>query len=123
MTPYEAQFGRPPVLVADVIMNNQLPSNTRIQDVADFTKALRRSAEYISDIIRENTTAAKDRQKTNYDRFIHDKAIFRVGDMVKINNFRQRPGSCKAFEPKFLGPYIKSPRRPELSPRSSKLKT
>ena len=25
--------------------------------------------------------------------------------MVKINNFRQRPGSCGAFEPKFLGPY------------------
>ncbi len=56
MTPYDSQFGRPPVYV--VIMNSQLPSNTRIKDVADLTKALQRSDEYVSD----NATANKDRQ-------------------------------------------------------------
>ena len=66
---------------------------------------MRRSAERINDIINENTKAAKNRKKYSYDRFVKNKAIFRVGDMVKINNYHHRVGICKAFEPKFLGPY------------------
>ena len=34
MTQYQAQFSRPPVLVADIIMNNQLPAKTRQSEVA-----------------------------------------------------------------------------------------
>ncbi len=107
MTPYEAQFGRPSVMVSDVITSNQLPANTGIKDVADFTIALRGSAQYVSDVIRENTIASQDRQKLNYDRFVKNKAIFHVGDLVKINNCRLRAGLSKAFEPKFLSPYEK----------------
>ena len=105
MTPYEAQFGRKPVIVAEVIMNNQLPADTRIKDISEFTVALRRSAEYISEIIRENTINAQAKQKFFYDRFVKDRAQFHVGDIVKINNYRSRIDHSKAFEPKFLGPY------------------
>ena len=105
MTPYEAQFGRAPVLVADVIMNNQLPSNTRIQDVADLTIALRKSTEYINDMVQENTEAARKRMKANYNRFVQQKIIFHVGDYVKIFNCRTRVNKSKSFESKFLGPY------------------
>ena len=105
MTPYEAQFGRSPVLVTDVILNNHLPSHTRLQDISDFTAALRQSAERVNDIIRENTIHSQIKQKENYDRFIKNKIQFRVGDTVKINNYRHRTGLSKAFEPKSLGPY------------------
>jgi hypothetical protein len=117
MSPYEAQFGRPPVLVADVIMNNQLPSNTRVQDVADFTIALRKSAEYINDMIQENTEAARKRMKANYDRFVQQKIIFHVGDYVKISNCRTRVNKSKSFESKFLGPYRITKRVTELDYR------
>jgi hypothetical protein len=106
MSPFEAQFGRPPVLVADVIMNHQLPSNTRVRDIADYTIALRKSAAYIQDMVLQNSEAARIRMKTNYDRFIQDKIEFKIGDFVKIDNFRVRIGKVKSFEQKFLGPYM-----------------
>ena len=105
MTPFEAQFGRKSILVADVIMNHQLPVATRLTDVADFTFALRESAAYINDVIRENTIIAQDKQQCSYNRFVKDRAVFKVGDIVKINNYRTRVGYSAAFEPKFLGPY------------------
>jgi len=105
MTPYEALFGRPSVLVSDVIMNNQLPANTRIKDISDFTFGLRRAANRINQMILDNTTAARQRQKDNYDKFLHNKEIFMVGDKVKINNVRKLVGLSKAFSAKFLGPY------------------
>ena len=105
MTPFEAHFGRKSVLVADVVMNHQLPSTTRLNDISDFTFALRASASYISDIVRENTTRAQVKQQANYNRFVKDRAVFKVGDVVKINNYRTRAGYSAAFEPKFLGPY------------------
>ncbi len=105
MTPYEAMFGRPPVLVCDVIMNNQLPSTTRISDVSSFIKFLRLNADYVCSIIRKNSDVARARQKANYDNLARGSTQFNEGDLVKINNFRVRPGHSKSFEPKFLGPY------------------
>ena len=114
MTPYQAQFSRPPVLVADIIMNNQLPANTRIKDVAEFTTALRKSAAYVSDMIRENTLSSRTRMKSNYDRFVQNKVHFKIGDFVKIDNCRIRVKKSKSFEPKFLGPYKITQRINEL---------
>ena len=105
MSPYEALFGRPAVLVSDVIMNNQLPSNTKLRDVSQFILALRNSADRVSKLVQENNSTAQARQKKNYDRFVKDRAVFRVGDSVKINNCRRHVGVSKAFEPKFIGPY------------------
>ena len=105
MTPYEAQFGRPSVIVADIIMNHQLPANTRLKDISEFTVALRSNAARINELIRENTIKAQLKQKYFYDRFVKDRATYNIGDMVKITNYRYREGHSKAFEPKYLGPF------------------
>ena len=105
MAPYSAMFGRHPVLVSDVLCKNQLPSSDKLRDVSDFVKALRVNADYICEIIRENTAAARVRQKQSFDRFVQNRVKFKAGDLVKLNNFTVRPGFSKAFEPKFLGPY------------------
>ena len=105
MTPYQAQFGRRPVLVADTILNNQLPEDTKLKDIAEFTKALQSSASRITDTINEHASAARAKQKLNYDRFVQDSKLFKEGDTVKINNYYQKTGLSKAFSPKFKGPY------------------
>ena len=105
MTPYDALFGRKPVLVSDLILSHQLPSKTKLSEVSDFVKSLRIQAEFINQMIVENTFEAKARQKENYDRFVKSNAEFKIGDYVKINNCRRIPGLSKAFTPKFIGPY------------------
>lgn len=105
MTPYEAFFGRPSVSVAEVIMNSQLPADTKIRNVADFIIKLRQSAYKINKILAENIKAAQATQKQYYDRFVNEKIKFAVGDLVKINNVRKQVGHSKAFEKKFIGPY------------------
>ena len=54
MTPYEAHYGRPPVLVADIIMNNTLEPGTRLADISDYVKLLKIKAAYIHGVIRES---------------------------------------------------------------------
>ena len=76
MTPYEALFGRIPVLVSDLILSHQLPSKTKLSEVSDFVKSLRIQAEFINQMIVENTFEAKARQKENYDRFVKSNAEF-----------------------------------------------
>jgi len=105
MTPFTAMMGRPSVLVSDVIMNNQLPSNTKLKDVSYFVKALRINADYICSLVREHTEKAQEAQKKSHDRFVKDRVTFQVGDLVKLKNHTVRPGKSKAFEPKFLGPF------------------
>jgi hypothetical protein len=105
MTPYEAYFGRKSVLVSDVLLNNQLPADTRIKDVAEFTLSLRQAAVKLNKILLDNTREAQARQKYNYDRFVRDGNTYKVGDFVKIKNFRHTTGSVSAFEKKFIGPY------------------
>ena len=55
MTPFEAMFGRPSVLVSDVLLSDQLPSNTKLKDASEFIKALRINADYISRLIKDHT--------------------------------------------------------------------
>ena len=57
-------------------MNHQLPSSTKLKDISDFTFALRESALYINDVIRENTSLAQEKQQMNYNRFVKDRAEF-----------------------------------------------
>ncbi len=105
MTPFEAVFGRQPVLVSDVILNNQLRADTKLKDVSYFVRALRLNADYISSLINEHTDKAQEKQRKSYDRLIKDRVVFEVGEFVKLKNFRVRPGKSKAFEAKFLGPF------------------
>ena len=106
VSPFEAVFGRPPVLVADIISGNQLPPSTKLNDVADYVIALRKSAGRINEIVKRNTATARSRQKANYDRFVRQNNEFNVGDKVKIINHRHQAGLSSCFEAKFLGPYV-----------------
>jgi hypothetical protein len=105
ISPFEAVFGRKPVVLADVILNNQLPYYTRLSDVSKYIIGLRLTAKDISDRIRNNIRIAQARQKANYDNETRDSVIYVIGDQVMINNTKQRVNHSKAFEPKFLGPY------------------
>ena len=59
MTPFEAMFGRPSVLVSDVLLNNKLPADTKLKDVSQFIKVLRLNADYVSALIGEHTGQAQ----------------------------------------------------------------
>jgi len=105
MTPYEALFGRPSVKVSDIILNSQLPGDTKVKDVAEFTLALRKAALNVNRIIEENTRIAQIKQKEQYDKFVRDTRTFKIGDLVKIRNSKHKKDATAAFEPKFIGPY------------------
>ena len=104
MSPYEARFGARPTLVADVIMNNATMDN-KSGHLGDFISGLKTAAEHINNILNYNKNLAQTRQKLQYDRSTHASAFYKIGDLVKVTNFRTRPGHSKAFEPKFIGPY------------------
>jgi hypothetical protein len=103
MSPFEARFGYKPTLLADVIMNNK--SQETDKHLSNFASGMIKFADHINNVLNENKAAAQHRQKYYYDRILHANAYFRIGDRVKITNYRVRPGHSKAFEPKFLGPY------------------
>ena len=102
MTPFEAIFGRKPVLLADVVLNNQLPHYTRINDVSKYILGLRQNATSIIERVKSSLLAAQAKQKSFYDNQLKYKNEFVVGDLVMINNTKQRPNHSKAFEPKFV---------------------
>lgn len=101
LSPYEALFARPPVNIIDSIIQNQLPENTQRGNVGDFVKQLKLQAIKINGIIEEATRAAQAKQKFYHDRFVHDQAEFEIGDLVKINNYRVRPGKSKRLSRNF----------------------
>jgi hypothetical protein len=105
MTPSEALFNRPPVLVADIICNNKLPASTNFDNVGEYTLNLWNNAQRIRKEICFNKEAAQMRQKEYYDRTVKDARQFIVGDLVKIKNFKKPPGACSAFIEKFIGPF------------------
>lgn len=105
VSPYEAMFNRQPVMVADIIMNNKLPINTAVKDVADFTLAMRNRAHKLNSLIFDNNEIASAKQKHYYDRFVRNNTKFQVGDLVKINNTGKSVGLVKSFMPKFIGPF------------------
>jgi len=105
MSPYEALFGRPPVLVADIILNNDLPPNTKVRDISEFVAGIKKNALKLNEVLNERTAAAKEIQKTQYDKSMRAKTVYRLKDLVMLNNCRREPGLSKAFTEKFTGPY------------------
>jgi hypothetical protein len=78
MAPAEALFKRPPVLIADVICNNRLGSDTQVDNVSDYTLNLWKSAQSIRHEIRENKDIAQAKQKALYDRSVKDLRVINV---------------------------------------------
>ena len=102
LTPFEAHFGRPALTVADVVLNNRLPSSTKLSNISEFTVQTFERASQIHKQIMDARVVAQERQKRQYDKSSYK---FNVGDFVKIVNFTVRPQHSKAWEPKFLGPF------------------
>ena len=104
-TPFESHHGRPPVTVADVILNNKLPSNTDPNSISEFTIGLHANASILHKQMLDHKARAQAKQKLYYDRFVKNQRRYKVGDFVKLTNNVTRPGLSKAFERKFHGPY------------------
>jgi len=105
ISPFEAMFGRRPVLVADVINNAKLPSTTLIRNVSDFVLNLKIKAFEMSKIMQNRLNEAHLKQKEYYDKFVKENVEFQVGDLIKLKNFKVAEGHSKAFTEKFLGPF------------------
>lgn len=105
ISPFEALFGRKPILISDVINNNQLPANTIIRNVSDFIINLKIKAFEMHQVIQEKIKMAQEKQKTYYDRFTNDLVKFEIGESIKLRNFKIDPGHSKAFSEKFSGPF------------------
>jgi hypothetical protein len=105
MAPSEALFNRPPVLIADIICNNRLGSDTNVDNVSEYTLNLWQSAQRVRNDICSNKEVAQSKQKALYDRTVKGLRVYAVGDFVKIKNYRKTAGVCSAFEKKFVGPY------------------
>ena len=56
-------------------------------------------------MIENNTSISQERQKFGYDHKCTKLIEHKVGDVVKIKNFRTRIGHSRSFEIKFLGPF------------------
>ena len=74
--------------------------------MGDFVHGIMGAAEHINSILNHNKAIAQERQKEYYDRNVKRSVFFKVGDIIKLANFRVRPGHSKEFEVKFLGPYV-----------------
>jgi hypothetical protein len=107
LTPFEAHFGRPAVTVADVILNNRLPAGTDPKRVNEFTVATFENAEHVRNTMLLRKEEAQKRYKSNYDKNVgYIPGRFKVNDLVKIVNFASRPGHSRAWEQKFIGPFV-----------------
>ena len=106
MSPAEALFNRPPVLIADVICGNRLDKGTSIDNISDYTLKLWENAHRIRNELSFNKELAQNKQKAMYDRSLQDNRVYKIGDSVKIKNFKRTPGLCAAFERKFQGPFV-----------------
>lgn len=104
ISPFEALFGRKPVMVSDVINNSQLPANTLIRNVSDFIINLKVRAFEMNEAIKKQIEIAQAKQKLQYDKFKKDRVVFDIGETVKLVNHVIKERHSKAFTEKFIGP-------------------
>ena len=105
MTPFEAHFGRPSVMIPDLVMNNPLPKETSYKNVSEYTLGLWENAQRIQDTIRENLKKARGKQKAAYDKNVNVSRQYEIGDKVKLINYAKVIGKSSGFIDKFLGPF------------------
>jgi hypothetical protein len=115
MSPSEALFNRPPVIIADIICNRKLPSDTNTKNISDFTLGLWQNAQWVRREVSANKEMAQEKQRHNYDKSVKDRRVYVVGDLVKIKNFKKPQNACSAFVQKFVGPFKITKKLSELS--------
>ncbi len=105
ISPFEALFGRKPVLVADVLNNTKLPVGTLIRNISDFILNLKIRAFEMNQIMQTKLNEAHVKQKLFYDKSIKNNVEFKINDVVKLTNYVVKVGHSKAFNEKFIGPF------------------
>ena len=101
--PYEVLFGRKPIVLADVILSN--PVVVKESDMSSYVSSLKSNAARLNKVVNSNLSKAYERQKTQYDKFVHDNLAFNVGDLVLVRNERNLAGESKCFKNKAIGPF------------------
>jgi hypothetical protein len=105
MTPYEAHYCRPGVLVPDIILNNPLPTSTQYKDVNQYLVSLWENAQRLQGVVRENLAEARLKQKAQYDKNVRDNHNFKIGDLVWIHSSLPQLGLTQKLLPRFEGPF------------------
>ena len=106
LTPFEAHYGRPSVMIQDIVLNNPLTQGTRYTDVNEYVVGLWENASRIQGVIRENIQLAKEKQKLAYDKYVNESRQYAIGDSVKLKNFAKIIGKSTGFLDKHLGPFV-----------------
>lgn len=103
-SPYEANFGRVPVTLTDVMLDPQ-PVEQAKEKLNDYVSRIKSNAEVINRKINDNLNEAHKRQKEQYDRFINSKSEFQVDELVLVVNERNIVGQSKSFKERATGPF------------------
>ena len=102
-SPYEVLFGRKPKIVADVILAK--PVDEQELDMNDYVVKLKNNASRLREVVNNNLKKAYEKQKFQYDKFVHMGKQFEVGDLVLVRNERNKVGESKCFKERAIGPF------------------
>jgi hypothetical protein len=102
-SPYEANFGRCPVVLADVMLAAEVMQQAGGLD--DYVTRQKANAQVVQEKIKANLRAAHETQKYHYDKFVSDGNLFQVGEWVLVVNERSIPGKSKSFKERAVGPF------------------
>ena len=76
MTSYEAHYGRPSVLIPDIILNNPLPMSTQYKDVNQYLVSLWENAQRLKlGVLRENLVETRLKQKAQYEKIMYSRLV------------------------------------------------
>ena len=110
MTPFEALYGRKPVLPCDIHLPTAtaIPASTK-EYKAEFQQRINNVQKYIQTMQRNE----KQKMKERFDK-LATKFRYNIGDKVYLNVLARKKGSCKKLEPLFKGPYVITERLGEV---------
>ena len=101
-TPFFLMFGREARLPID-IMYGSCPQE--VASPSTYAAQLKSSLQQAFTQVRDNMSAAHNRQKEHYDRHIHGKP-FQQGDLVWLHNNAVPSGQSRKLHCPWSGPYI-----------------
>jgi sulfur carrier protein ThiS len=105
VSPYEANFGRRPITLADVMLTSSELDLAGPRSVGDYVQQLKANAEKVAAKMNENLVEARRKQKMYYDQNVKDSVSFEVREWVLVVNERNKTGESKSFKQRALGPF------------------
>jgi hypothetical protein len=104
-SPYEANFGRVPITLADVMLTSRELDLGGERRLSDYVDQLKSNASKVNKKMVENLAEARATQKAFYDRSAKEMTVFKVKDWVVVINERNKTGESKSFKERALGPF------------------